>query len=91
MWDIGQKSVVKEKRLQSFDSLYISVQDLETSVLLDLIRFSKLLKVQRITTYVMQFINIKIDTVKYRGLLSSTEILSAELFSVKFVQWKHFA
>lgn len=90
--NVDEDSVSHEKKSQMVNSLQVSVQSNEISTLLNLTRFSKLLKVYRITAYVMRFIhNIKQNSTKIRGPLSSAEILDAELYWVKIIQQKHFA
>ncbi|GBM17523.1 hypothetical protein AVEN_198026-1 [Araneus ventricosus] len=89
--EIDEESVLNEKRSQPVNALQVSDKNVEIPILLDLFRFSRLLKVYRITAYVMRFINnIKRNSIKLSGQLSSDEILNAELHWVKIIQRKHF-
>ncbi|XP_035210036.1 uncharacterized protein LOC118184472 [Stegodyphus dumicola] len=88
--NIDEESVQNEARVQT--SFHVSVQDVGSSALLELTRFSRLLKVYRITAYVMLFTNnIKRNPVKVKSPLSSVEISRAELYWGKVTQRKYFA
>ncbi|GBM94335.1 hypothetical protein AVEN_50172-1, partial [Araneus ventricosus] len=55
--EIDEESVLNEKRAQPVNALQVSDKKAEIPALLDLSCFSRLLKVYRITAYVMRFIN----------------------------------
>ncbi|GBM00479.1 hypothetical protein AVEN_111714-1 [Araneus ventricosus] len=89
--EIDEESVLNERRSQPVNALQVSDKNAQIPTLLDLSHFSRLLKVYRIIAYVMRFINnIKRNSIKLSGHLSSDEILNAELHWVKIIQRKHF-